>query len=75
VDARFYQNLIRAAYIAGRSTGGCYLLDSLIGLDDYSASREFRRQPNILLSPPPFELFLPIYWYTVRKFLLTNTSS
>jgi hypothetical protein len=73
-DAKFYHRLVQAAYVAGRTTGGPYLMDSLIGLHDYSISAEFKRHPNILLSPPPFELFLPIYWYTVRKFLLTNTS-
>jgi hypothetical protein len=73
-NAKFYQTLVRAAYVAGRQTGGCYLMDSLIGLHDYSVSSEFKRRPNILLFPPPFELFLPVYWYTVRKFLLTNAS-
>jgi hypothetical protein len=76
IDAQFYQNMIRAAYIAGRGeVGGYYLLDSLMGVHDYHVSEEFVKKPNILFTPLPFKMILPLYWYTVRKFLLTNTSS
>lgn len=74
-SGELYFNLLRTAYVAGRTNGGPHLLDTLIGLHEYKLVSGLHSEPNIIATPLPFAMFLPIYWYTVRKFLLTNTSS
>jgi hypothetical protein len=75
IDARLYQNIVRAAYVFGRDCSGYYFRDSLMGIHAFTFTDEFAKEPNIIFVPLPFKLMLPLYWYTLRKFLLTNASS
>lgn len=74
IDAQFYQNVVRAAYVIGRDCSGYYFKDSILSIHPFLVTDAYMEEPNIIFVPLPFKLMLPLYWYTLRKFLLTNAS-
>jgi len=68
-EAQLFQAYIRCAYlvVSTRFTE-VYVWQSLTQIHNYTI------QTNIFVHQIPFKMFLPVYWYTSRKFFLTNSS-